>query len=74
MATSGPAHVPVLLARTLELLAPAVEAPGAVVVDATLGLGGHSAALLERFGSLTGAAPPLDTEQRAVGDMPVPLD
>jgi 16S rRNA (cytosine1402-N4)-methyltransferase len=50
--TSGPAHVPVLLARTLELLAPAVDAPGAVVVDATLGLGGHSAALLERFGSL----------------------
>jgi len=50
--TSGPAHVPVLLARTLELLAPAVDAPGAVMVDATLGLGGHSAALLERFGSL----------------------
>ena len=52
MTTSGPAHVPVLLARTLELLAPAVEAPGAVMIDATLGLGGHSAALLERFGSL----------------------
>jgi 16S rRNA (cytosine1402-N4)-methyltransferase len=50
--TPGPAHVPVLLARTLELLAPAVDAPGAVMVDATLGLGGHSAALLERFGSL----------------------
>jgi 16S rRNA (cytosine1402-N4)-methyltransferase len=45
-------HVPVLLARTVELLAPAVAAPGAVVVDATLGMGGHSAALLERFGSL----------------------
>jgi 16S rRNA (cytosine1402-N4)-methyltransferase len=52
VATSGPAHVPVLLARTLELLAPAVDAPGAVLVDATLGLGGHSAALLERFDSL----------------------
>ena len=52
MTTSGPAHVPVLLARTLELLAPAVDAPGAVMVDATLGLGGHSAALLERFDSL----------------------
>ena len=45
-------HVPVLLARTLELLAPAVSAPGAVLVDATLGMGGHSAALLDRFGSL----------------------
>ncbi len=52
MTPTGPAHVPVLLTRTLELLAPAVEAPGAVLVDATLGLGGHSAALLERFGSL----------------------
>ena len=31
---------------------PGREAPGAVVVDATLGLGGHSAALLERFGAL----------------------
>ncbi len=50
--TGSAGHVPVLLARTLDLLAPAVEAPGAVVVDATLGLGGHSAALLERFGGL----------------------
>ena len=50
--TGSAGHVPVLLARTLDLLAPAVEAPGAVVVDATLGLGGHSAALLERFGAL----------------------
>ena len=45
-------HVPVLLERTLALLAPAADAPGAVVVDATLGLGGHSAALLERHPSL----------------------
>ena len=39
-------HVPVLLERCLELLGPALQAPGAVVVDATLGLGGHSEALL----------------------------
>ncbi|MEV0584823.1 16S rRNA (cytosine(1402)-N(4))-methyltransferase RsmH [Nonomuraea sp. NPDC050310] len=39
-------HVPVLLERVLELLAPALDAPGAVVVDANLGLGGHSEALL----------------------------
>lgn len=45
-------HVPVLLARTLELLAPALGGPGAVVLDATLGMGGHSAALLEQFGDL----------------------
>ncbi len=42
-------HVPVLLERCIDLLAPALTAPGAVVVDATLGLGGHAAALLERF-------------------------
>jgi 16S rRNA (cytosine1402-N4)-methyltransferase len=45
-------HVPVLLERTLALLAPAADAPGAVVVDATLGLGGHSEALLERHPDL----------------------
>ena len=42
-------HIPVLLSRTLELLAPALGDPGAVVLDATLGMGGHSAALLEQF-------------------------
>ena len=42
-------HVPVLLERCLELLAPACELPGAVHVDFTLGLGGHAEALLERF-------------------------
>ncbi|WP_197280918.1 16S rRNA (cytosine(1402)-N(4))-methyltransferase RsmH [Microbacterium sp. No. 7] len=42
-------HTPVLLERCLELLAPALERPGAVVVDATEGMGGHSEALLERF-------------------------
>ena len=41
-----PAHVPVLLERCLELLAPALAAPGAVVVDGTLGMGGHAEALL----------------------------
>jgi 16S rRNA (cytosine1402-N4)-methyltransferase len=38
-----------MLQRCLDLLAPALEAPGAVVVDCTLGLGGHSEALLTRF-------------------------
>ena len=42
-------HVPVLLDRVLALLAPALDAPGAVVVDATLGLGGHSEAMLSAF-------------------------
>ncbi|WP_033385178.1 16S rRNA (cytosine(1402)-N(4))-methyltransferase RsmH [Sporichthya polymorpha] len=54
MTSSGPAdrHVPVLLDRVLALLAPALETPGAVVVDATLGLGGHSEAMLRRFDGL----------------------
>jgi len=39
-------HVPVALPRTLELLAPAVADRPAVVVDATLGMGGHAEALL----------------------------
>lgn len=42
-------HTPVLLDRCVELLAPALQADGAVLVDATLGMGGHSEALLERF-------------------------
>ena len=45
-------HTPVLLERCLSLLGPALGAPGAVVVDATVGLGGHSAALLERFAAV----------------------
>jgi 16S rRNA (cytosine1402-N4)-methyltransferase len=42
-------HTPVLLDRCVELLAPALERDGAVLVDATLGMGGHSEAFLERF-------------------------
>jgi len=46
------AHVPVMLERCVELLAPAVAAPGAVLVDMTLGLGGHTEAFLTRFDGL----------------------
>ncbi|WP_300266070.1 16S rRNA (cytosine(1402)-N(4))-methyltransferase RsmH [Microbacterium sp.] len=42
-------HTPVLLERSIELLAPALHADGAVLVDATLGMGGHAEAFLERF-------------------------
>ena len=50
MTTSAQAqgrHVPVLRERIVALLAPALRRPGAVLVDATLGLGGHTQALLE---------------------------
>ncbi|MPV37082.1 16S rRNA (cytosine(1402)-N(4))-methyltransferase RsmH [Georgenia subflava] len=45
-------HVPVLAQRCLDLLAPAVGAPGAVLIDATLGMGGHTEAALRRFPGL----------------------
>lgn len=46
-------HVPVLLSECLDMLAPAIGAPGAVLVDATLGMGGHTEGALERFEDLT---------------------
>jgi 16S rRNA (cytosine1402-N4)-methyltransferase len=55
-AVGGPAgarHVPVLLPRVAELLAPALAGRPAVLVDATLGLGGHAAALLAAHPRLT---------------------
>ena len=55
-------HEPVLLERCLDLLAPAIEgaagsaaAPGPaqpVMIDCTLGMGGHTEAALERFATL----------------------
>jgi 16S rRNA (cytosine1402-N4)-methyltransferase len=62
--TPQPEHVPVLLDRTIELLAPALERPGAVMVDATLGLGGHAEAILERFPGLRYIG--LDRDQHAL--------
>ena len=44
----APTHDPVLLDRVVALLAPALDHEGAVLVDATLGLGGHTEAVLAR--------------------------
>ena len=59
-------HTPVLLERCIELLAPVAEAVALgetpVIVDATLGMGGHSEALLERFPNLTIIGLDRDTE------------
>ena len=58
-------HVPVLLERCLELLAPALRLPGAVHVDFTLGLGGHAEAVLERFPEVVLVGLDRDTEALA---------
>lgn len=42
-------HLPVLLQRCVDLLAPALGAQGSVLVDCTLGLGGHTEAVLEQI-------------------------
>jgi 16S rRNA (cytosine1402-N4)-methyltransferase len=44
---SAAQHVPVLMSEVLEVLNPQ---PGQTIVDCTLGLGGHSSAILERLG------------------------
>jgi 16S rRNA (cytosine1402-N4)-methyltransferase len=51
--TAPAGHVPVLLDRVVELLAPPLGRAGAVLVDATLGLGGHSEALLRAHPGIT---------------------
>ncbi|HEU4329702.1 MAG TPA: 16S rRNA (cytosine(1402)-N(4))-methyltransferase RsmH [Lapillicoccus sp.] len=50
MANPAPAqrHRPVLRDRVVELLEPALAAPGSVCVDGTLGMGGHAEGILER--------------------------
>ena len=45
-------HEPVLRQRCLDLLAPAISAHNAVLVDATLGLGGHTESALTEFPNL----------------------
>ena len=44
---SSPLHIPVLHTEVCDILAPQT---GEVVLDCTLGLGGHSALFLERIG------------------------
>ncbi|WP_156756858.1 16S rRNA (cytosine(1402)-N(4))-methyltransferase RsmH [Actinokineospora pegani] len=51
--TDRPRHVPVLLERIVDLFAPALADRDAVLVDATLGLGGHADALLTANPRLT---------------------
>lgn len=66
MATSnGVEHKPVALERCIALLTPAIESsPAPIVVDATLGLGGHCRALLAKFPQLQIVA--LDRDPSAI--------
>ena len=59
-------HTPVMLERCIELLAPALQGESPVLVDATLGLGGHTEAFLQRFPHLTVIALDRDTEAIAL--------
>jgi len=45
-------HEPVLLERCIEILGEALKGDSAILVDGTLGLGGHSEAFLKRFPKL----------------------
>lgn len=51
---SSPLHIPVLFHQTLDALA---LTPGQVVVDCTVGLGGHAGAIIERIATLTRSHP-----------------
>ena len=57
-------HVPVSLERALEILGESLTKPGSVLVDCTLGLGGHTEAFLERFPTLRVIA--IDRDPQAV--------
>ncbi|GMA37156.1 hypothetical protein GCM10025876_33600 [Demequina litorisediminis] len=48
MTDAASRHQPVMLDRCVDLLAPALNHEGALVVDGTLGMGGHTEAILER--------------------------
>ncbi len=64
MGTAAAAHLPVMRDRVLELLAPALEPPGAVLVDATLGRAGHAKALLAAHPGLSLIG--IDTDATAI--------
>jgi 16S rRNA (cytosine1402-N4)-methyltransferase len=61
-------HTPVMLDRCVELLAPALQQPGAVLVDATLGMGGHAEAILQRFPDLVLVGLDRDLEALAIAE------
>ena len=71
MGTASAAHLPVMRDRVLELLAPALTLPGAVLVDATLGRAGHASALLAAHPGLSLIG--IDTDATAIDESRVAL-
>ncbi len=57
-------HVPVALERAVEVLGESLRKPGAVFVDCTLGLGGHTEAFLQRFPNIRVVA--IDRDPQAI--------
>lgn len=53
MTDAASRHQPVMLDRCVDLLAPALERPGSLVIDGTLGMGGHTEKILERCANAT---------------------
>ena len=66
MGTAPAAHLPVMVDRVLALFAPALDPPGAVLVDATLGRAGHARALLAAHPRL--ALVGMDTDASAIAE------
>ena len=57
-------HTPVALEYAIEMLGPALKGAAPIMVDGTLGLGGHTEAFLERFENLTVIG--IDRDERAL--------
>jgi len=64
MGGSAAGHLPVMVEEVLDLFAPALQPPGAVGVDATLGRAGHARALLDAHPGLTLIG--VDTDTQAI--------
>ncbi|WP_446664197.1 16S rRNA (cytosine(1402)-N(4))-methyltransferase RsmH [Flexivirga sp. B27] len=67
-------HTPVLAARITDLLAPALDHPGAVFLDGTLGMGGHTEAILAACPQATAYGVDRDTDAlRLAGERLAPF-
>ncbi|MFN3867066.1 MAG: 16S rRNA (cytosine(1402)-N(4))-methyltransferase RsmH [Demequina sp.] len=64
MTDAASRHQPVLLQRCVDLLAPSLDRDGAVAIDGTLGMGGHTEALLEQCPQVTVVG--IDRDRQAI--------